>query len=148
MAYWLVGAFLGGYDMTDIFVHQKSWILSYTIEEPGKAAVEANEKVRLMQPGDGIAIKSIAGATGLMTIKALGIAVGDGAHQGPHSNLEQAFYDNGKLIGTRQRIYVDWRARFRRQTRQVPLEGKMKSVHGPFTLEEHRAFVNNIFRLV
>ena len=142
--YWIVGADWDGHDMTDIFIQQGYWIMGWNDENNQTYT----QKRGLMKHGDGVAIKR-GFAVSELKIRALGIVVGVGER-------EARINSRGEITGTRTPVYINWKITGMERTVSLPYSDQgagvkgagFWTIHGPFKLETHRHWINEVFRLI
>ena len=107
-SYWLVGAYWDGDERREDFYEGGFWRMGY---QDSKQPVFA-ERRNAMRPGDRIAIKRMNGqGANDITIQAIGII----------KHLDEQY------------VFVDWIVRD--LERRVPSRGCLKTIHGPYKLE-------------
>ncbi|RNC64791.1 MAG: hypothetical protein ED859_18165 [Desulfuromonadales bacterium] len=120
--FWTVGAGWTTHDMFETFTSQGYWELNYTGRDKNLYVRRVNQ----MRPDDRIAIKALSGpGSARMRVRAIGIITSvDTEHM---------------------RVTVNWLKTD--LDREVPLNGCMKAVDGPFTLTNKEPWLGKVFRI-
>jgi hypothetical protein len=121
--YWLLGAtYEGKDDMYEMFIKRGCWQMFYDDKEkPDYASLRA--KIR---EGDRVAIKAMLGqGSPKISIRALGIVKANDGDEG--------------------RLYVNWLRTG--MNRKVPSRGCYKTIHGPYTVDDCREWLGDVFRI-
>lgn len=120
--FWTVGAGWTTQDMFDTFTSQGYWELNYTGRDKNLYVRRVNQ----MRPDDRIAIKALSGpGSAKMRIRAIGVITSVDTEQ--------------------MRVTVNWLKTD--LDREVPLNGCMKAVDGPFTLINKETWLGKVFRI-